>query len=107
MAGFWSAYANINDDIRHRVVEEGWFGKKVTPDIDVKDMPALQSEVQSNQINNFYGQQVDVRAMGNFYGGPGPSASPDFYGPATQVETPAIEAPEISAPAQPPREQEL
>jgi hypothetical protein len=49
MAGLWSRFstsaangtASAADDIRHKVVEEGWFGKKTTGDI-AKD-PATET----------------------------------------------------------------
>ncbi len=30
MSGFWGFLASVRDDVRHKVVEEPWFGKQVT-----------------------------------------------------------------------------
>lgn len=32
MSAFWKHYATVTDDIRHKLVEEGWFGRQVTGD---------------------------------------------------------------------------
>ena len=59
-AGFWSWHASVNDDVRHEVVEKGWFGRQTTQDIDANDMPALAPEQDEQgaeqQFPEIYGQ---------------------------------------------------
>ena len=32
MSAFWNFVASVRDDVRHKVVEEGWYGRQVTGD---------------------------------------------------------------------------
>lgn len=32
MSAFWNFIASVRDDVRHKVVEEGWYGHQVTGD---------------------------------------------------------------------------
>lgn len=90
MSKFWKAYATVSDDVRHTLVEEAWFGRRVTGNIDEKDMPALATPDEGRPVNNFYGsvgqtnldvQQTSVETN-NFYGETRATETPasDFYG---------------------------
>ena len=48
----WAWYASLNDDIRHAVIEQGWFGHNTTQNINAEDMPALlpDTEQEPEQI---------------------------------------------------------
>ena len=35
MSAFWNFVASVRDDVRHKVVEEGWYGRQVTGDTTV------------------------------------------------------------------------
>lgn len=56
-AKFWQVYAEMNDDIRHEVIERGWYGREVTEEaaqdavIDAVDGPDHEGTVweQENQ----------------------------------------------------------
>ena len=41
---FWSWYADLNDSIRHSVIEQGWYGHNTTQNITAEDMPGLLPE---------------------------------------------------------------
>lgn len=98
MSKFWAAYASVNDDVRHKLVEEAWFGRRTTGDIDHKDMPALAPVPEEREpVNNFYGDSARAEtAAGDLYGGPVPTAPApasdvgSFYGngPATVPDIP-------------------
>ena len=58
MSRFWELYeeakphvASAVDDIRHKVVEEGWFGRKVTGDIAEPNPAAGQKTINSTRID--------------------------------------------------------
>lgn len=70
-AVFWQWYASVSDDVRHQVVERGWFEREVTADIDAADMPVLGE---------------DAPERDRFVPDPNPNPQP---------EPPSIEAPEI------------
>lgn len=66
MSTFWQCYANTSDDLRHKIIEEGWFGRQVTPNINAGDMPALApSPAQATPAN-----------QSNIYSAWGASAQP-------------------------------
>lgn len=82
MSKFWRAYASVTDDVRHTLVEEAWFGRRVTGDINERDMPALAPD-HGQPANNFYGESRAAETPANsFYGSspaPGAGAS-SLYG---------------------------
>ncbi len=93
MSNFWSVYASVNDDIRHKIVEEGVYGRQQTGDITREDMPGIEPASAEPEHYQLYEQTW----------GPEPSAA-EVYGsaspPATGIATPEIEEPEIG-PAEP------
>jgi hypothetical protein len=76
MAGFAKFYASVADDIRHKVVEEGWFGRQVT-------------DAQNPAFYELAPKPTDINAEFSEVGGNDIKPS-DLYG-----EFPAIEAPTI------------
>ncbi len=47
MSAFWSFIASVRDDVRHKVVEEGWYGRQVTGDTvspTEQEEPAKETE---------------------------------------------------------------
>lgn len=78
MSRFWAAYASVNDDLRHQLVEKAWFGKQVTDDIDERDMPGIKDAPESApDQHSLYAQTWGVE--------PAPS---DLYGTAPKPEGP-------------------
>lgn len=41
MSAFWKHYASVTDDVRHKLVEEGWYGRQVTGNTTEQDMPGI------------------------------------------------------------------
>lgn len=98
MSKFWKVYASINDDLRHSLVEEAWFGKQLTGNINETDMPGIKDAKRPEepkeepkheaQINNFYGETKPLEpGVGNLYASP--------TGTAPEISEPKIEAPTI------------
>ncbi len=58
-AGFWSWYASASDNVRHEVIERGWYGREVTADIDARDMPALQEAEPAVHPDELYGHSPE------------------------------------------------
>jgi len=50
--GFWGWYAEVSDDVRQKVVEEGWSGQRGgwTSSIDEKDMPGMAAEEHKGTV---------------------------------------------------------
>ncbi len=73
MSKFWKAYASVTDDVRHTLVEEAWFGRRVTGDLTERDIPALAPD-PVQPMSSFYG---DTRAAetspSSVYGSPAPA----------------------------------
>ena len=113
MSRFWKAYASVNDDIRHELIERAWFGRKVTSDIDHNDMPGIGEEPKSGSpsvapgdfygtsrtenpsVSRFYSTAVEASGEGpedrrpsreSFYGTPAEDAAPEArQGPAPEL----------------------
>ena len=68
MGRFAKWYAGVNDDIRHKVIEEGWFGKKVTDPLNEQDIPGLKKDGPApttiNQVDN---STSHTSTVNNFY----------------------------------------
>lgn len=66
-AAAWRWYADVNDSVRHEVVERGWFGREVTDDINSQDMPGMReteptpdwSEPEP-ETADFYGSDAEI-----------------------------------------------
>ncbi|MGC1494733.1 MAG: hypothetical protein WA790_02920 [Sulfitobacter sp.] len=69
---FWSWHASVNDDVRHDLIEKGWFGRQTTQDINSRDMPALGAE---NDQQEAVGAQQSAEQQ-----------FPEIYGQSQQTE---------------------
>ena len=101
---FWQWYGEVNDDIRQKVVEQGWFGREVTGSTQ-------DSFSQGEEASPFDTvPQIEAEPVSDFYDtsrSDEPEAA-DLYGTAWQQE-PSME-PEQEEPKfemQPEPEQEL
>ena len=101
MSQFWKTYASVADDVRHKLVEEAWFGKKVTADINETDMPALGEITPTDTPRIGAGEGPKNQTINPLYAGPA-AIEPTIVGPA--IEAAEIEAPDMT-PAQPEQDQ--
>lgn len=62
MSGFKSKFASVVDDIRHKVVEEGWFGRQTTGNITDASTSNL-----TNDVENATESAHAVEAVSEFY----------------------------------------
>ncbi|WP_300530142.1 hypothetical protein [Maricaulis sp.] len=94
---FWNWYASVNDSVRHAVVEQGWYGRQVTPDISAQDLAPSETEKEPEPERHFelydqtWGPEPDQAEL---YGDASLSA------PQNEVATPTAE-PEIVEPSLP------
>ena len=80
MSAFWKHYeaakphiAEAVDDIRHKVVEEGWFGRQVTGNIAETAEEVLKEEARHSLYEQTWGK---APAHGEIYGqGPAPAGT--------------------------------
>lgn len=71
MSNFWKLYASVSDDVRHKLVEEGWFGRPVTGNITEQDMPGITPAEPSalTTPNSYYASpRVSEAKMADLYG---------------------------------------
>lgn len=81
-SAFWKYYASVTDDIRHKVIEEGWYQRHLT------SRPATE-DIDPNALAGT-GRNLFAELRGKE-----PQAA-DLYGqPAAQAEQPRLEAPTI------------
>ncbi|TWB34322.1 hypothetical protein [Nitrospirillum pindoramense] len=94
--GVAKAYEGPLNDIRHKLVEEGWFGRQVTGDLKgVSPEPSATQEVAVELVEPV-GMVVEQQ-FPQFYGTDlTPIAGPVIEG--ASIEAPAIEAPQIEGP---------
>lgn len=87
MSAFWKHYARMNDDIRHELVEKGWFGRQVTGDAMSEDVASQQHtpDQEAPQKRHALYEQVWGKA----------AAHTDVYGhAAVPADTPTVAPPE-------------
>lgn len=97
-------YASVNDDVRHRLVEEGWYGEQTTGDAmraDVDRTIAGADTAPPQQFAEVYGRDPQVpealegigaRGVENPNGEAVRDAVQDFYGTGQDDDTRLIEA---------------
>lgn len=104
-SGFWGwhQYAKANDDIRNKVVEEGWFGQKTQDNSFQQDVNAMEARAGQDIHGNsaqpphnpdtdpnaaLYGQAQPENDMDAFYGRDDPESDPRqaLYGPEPEPE---------------------
>jgi len=90
MSEFWKHYeaakppvASAVDDVRHKLVEEGWFGRQVTGDIAPQPKPEAAEEPP--RAHNHATLYAEVWGQ--------EPAAKDIYGAAATASAPAIEPP--------------
>lgn len=102
MSGFKRFVAGVADDIRHKVVEEGWYGKQTTGNIYEPNMPdaAEASAIHAEPVSDFYDStRTDQPTAHDLYGNlPGmadvKASDIDGFTPnamtATEIEVPNV-----------------
>lgn len=50
-AAAWGILTDVMDSTRHELVEKPWYGREVKPDIDAKDIPAMDPAFE-NELND-------------------------------------------------------
>lgn len=96
MSAFWKHYASVSDDMRHKLVEEGWFGRQVTGPINEQDMSGIGPEAPAQPTHGLYAEVWGREAKhGELYG-----SAPAIQGSvaASPVESPAPEPDKGHAP---------
>ncbi len=96
MSRFWKAYAAVNDDVRHHLIERAWFGREVTADIDANDMPGIEptqrGKTPEPKIGDFYGTTRANEPINAEFHEVTAATEPtmaDFYGEPARIEPPA------------------
>ena len=111
-SGFWGwhAYAKANDDIRKKLIEEGWYGRQSQDDPVQRDVAGMESksnqdfygntshdaapdqdwngDPEANARSAFYGQSPESDEMSAFYGQDTDQGDPaaEFYGHDPEVD---------------------
>lgn len=76
-AAAWRWYAEMNDDVRHQLIDRGWFGQHGRDDAFERDVAAFEAEADAE-----YGSLSDPGLDPDF-----DEAEPvDFYRPARGAE---------------------
>ncbi len=88
MSAFWKHYASVSDDVRHKLVEEGWFGRQVTGNITEQDMPGIAPEAPPPPTHGLYAEVWGKEPQGADLHGktPDPGSTPAIAPPQTQDE---------------------
>ena len=89
---FWKHYdsavkpgvAGIADDVRHKLIEEGWYGRQTTGNIadTTTQAPAVEA-VDADPIDAFYAQTRASDAKTSDLYGQAPAPSPAIEAPTT------------------------
>jgi hypothetical protein len=95
VSAFWKHYASVSDEVRHKLIEEGWFGRQVTGPINQQDMPGLAPQAPAQPTHGLYAEVWGREPKpGELYGS----------APATpQAATPQAEPPAHQAAPEPDR----
>ena len=90
-------YEGPMNDIRHKLIEEGWYGRQVTGDFrepEVKESPAEAVKTEPGPDAGGQGPTIIDGDFSHVYGEPlTPIEGPKIEGP--KVEPPRIEGPRI------------
>ncbi len=46
---FWDWYAHVNDDLRHHLIERGWYGQQTRDDIFQRDVAAMRGHEDAGE----------------------------------------------------------
>ena len=83
---FWSWYVKVNDELRHELVERGWFGREVTGEYDQADLTPQEAEPSIWETGDDAPQGAGIHQG---------AEARELYGEAaTEIEAPAIEPPQ-------------
>lgn len=96
MSAFWKHYASVTDDVRHKLIEEGWFGRQVTGDTTAQDMPGIADQAPEPETSHTPHDQTWGKAATHAevygqaptgWGQAAPSTTPEPEPPTPQQET--------------------
>ena len=92
MSAFWKHFEAARDDIRHKLVEEAWFGRQVTGDAatqtEAEATPAATTAVKSESRHPLYEQTWGKAATHAEIYGQMPATGQGNETAATQEPTP-------------------
>ena len=77
-ASAWGWYASMNDDVRHHLIERGWFGQHQRDPAFEQDVAAMQAEADALYGPPEAGLDPDFDEQ--------PGAGEDFYGAPRESE---------------------